>query len=166
MKAGRAFVAGMVGGAAMSAVMFMGRTMMGMDVNLSMMLGTMFVQPPGATAWIVGFLMHLMISGLIALIYAWGFEHVTHRAGWLVGVLFSLIHSIGTGLFMGMVPAMHPMIKSGQMPAPGLFMANKGAMYVVMLFVLHAIYGAIVGAMYGPVEHARPATAGERPLHA
>ena len=165
MSAGRAFVAGMVGGAAMSAVMWMGRSMLGMDVNLSMMLGTMFVQPPGAVAWIVGFIMHLMISGLIALIYAWGFEHVTHRAGWLVGVLFSLIHSIGTGLFMGMVPAMHPLIPE-KMPAPGFFLANKGGMYVVMLFVLHAIYGAIVGAMYGSVEHARPMTAGERPLHA
>ena len=151
MKAGRAFVAGMVGGAAMSVVMWMGRSMMGMDVNLSMMLGTMFVQSPGSTAWVIGFIMHLMISGLIALIYAWGFEHVTHGAGWLVGVGFSLIHSIGTGLFMGMMPVVHPMIKSGQMPAPGIFMANKGAMYVVMLFVLHAIYGAIVGGMYGEV---------------
>ncbi|NUR32947.1 MAG: hypothetical protein HOQ30_02980 [Gemmatimonadaceae bacterium] len=153
MKAGRAFVAGMVGGAAMSAVMWMGRSLRGMDVNLSMMLGTMFVQPPGGTAWIVGFIMHLMISGLIALIYASAFEHVTHRSGWGIGMLFSLVHSIGTGLFMGMVPAMHPMIKSGQMPAPGMFMAHKGAMYVVMLFVLHAIYGAIVGGMYGDVVH-------------
>ena len=155
MKAGKAFVAGMIGGAAMSAVMWMGRSMMGMDVNLSMMLGTMFVQPPGSAAWVVGFMMHLMISGLIALIYAAAFEHVTHRAGWGIGVLFSLVHSVGTGLFMGMVPAIHPMIRSGQMPAPGIFMANKGAMYVVMLFVLHAIYGAIVGGMYGEVAQPR-----------
>ncbi|NUQ20920.1 MAG: hypothetical protein HOQ09_08155 [Gemmatimonadaceae bacterium] len=166
MNAGRAFVAGMIGGAAMSAMMWMGRTLMGMDVNLSMMLGTMFVQPPGAVAWIVGFMMHLIISGLIALLYAWGFEHVTHRAGWLVGVGFLLIHSIGTGLFMGMVPAMHPMIRSGQMPAPGFFMANKGAMYVVMLFVLHAVYGAIVGAMYTPIVHAQDGAVDGRPLHA
>ena len=116
MNAGKAFVAGIIGGAAMSAVMWMGRTIMGMDVNLSMMLGTMFVQRPGATAWIIGFIMHLIISGLIALIYAWGFEHVAHRAGWLVGVGFSLIHSIGTGLFMGLVPMMHPMMRSGAMP--------------------------------------------------
>lgn len=165
MKPGKGFVAGMIGGAAMSLVMWMGR-MMGMDMNLSMMLGTMFVAPPGATAWIVGFLMHLMISGLIALLYAWGFEHVTHRAGWLMGVAFSLIHSIGAGLFMGIVPAMHPLIRSGQMPAPGFFLANKGAMYVVMLFVMHAIYGAIVGALYAPAVHARDVTAGSRPLRA
>ncbi len=151
MDARKAFIAGMIGGAAMTLVMWMARTFMGMDVNLSMMLGTMVVQPPGASAWIIGFIMHLIISGLIALIYAWGFEHVTHRAGWLVGVGFSLIHSIGTGLFMGMVSAIHPLIRAGQMRAPGFFMANKGATYVVALFMLHAIYGAIVGAMYAPV---------------
>ena len=117
-------------------------------------------------AGIIGFIMHLSISGLIALIYAWGFEHVAHRAGWLVGVGFSLIHSIGTGLFMGLVPMMHPMMRSGAMPAPGLFMANKGMMYVVALFVLHAIYGAIVGAIYPPVVEARPIAVGDRPLHA
>lgn len=165
MKAGRAFVAGVIGGIAMVVLMWMGR-MMGMDVNLSMMLGTMIVPRPGAAAWITGFIMHLIISGLIALIYAWGFEHVTHRAGWLVGLLFSLIHSIGTGLFMGMVPMMHPMIRAGMMPAPGLFMANKGAMYVLALFVLHAVYGAIVGAIYGEVVHGRVASPEGRPLRA
>ncbi|MEO8881217.1 MAG: DUF6789 family protein [Gemmatimonadaceae bacterium] len=163
--AGKAFVAGVVGGAAMSAMMWMGRTFMGMDVDLSMMLGTMFVRPRGAVAWIVGFMMHLTIAGLIALLYAWGFEHVTHRAGWLVGVGFSIIHSIGTGLFMGMVPAIHPMIPE-QMPAPGLFMANKGMMYVVALFVMHAVYGAVVGTMYGAVTYMRGDVADGRPLRA
>lgn len=38
-------------------------------------------------------------------------------------------------------------------------------MYVIALFVLHAIYGAIVGAMYGQVVH-QPVTAEGRPLHA
>ncbi len=110
-----------------------------------------------------GFVMHLMISGLIALVYAWGFEHVTHRATAGIGVGFSLIHSVIAGLFMGMVPAMHPLIQSGQMPAPGYFMANKGGMYIIALFVMHAVYGAIVGAMYGPVLNPRTVD-GTRPV--
>ncbi len=166
MNTNKAFVAGMLGGVAMTLVMWMARTFMGMDVNLSMMLGTMFVQPPGTTAWIVGFIMHLVISGMIALLYAWAFEHVTHRAGWLVGLGFSLIHSIATGIFMGMVSAIHPLIKSGQMPAPGYFMANKGPMYVVALFMLHAIYGAIVGARYAPVSSAPLPVGGRGTAHA
>ena len=39
------------------------------------------------------------------------------------------------------------------MPAPGAFMANLGMMGVGAFFMLHLIYGAIVGAMYGPVVH-------------
>lgn len=152
MKFGTAFIAGMIGGAAMSALMWMGRELMGMQANLSMMLGTMFVQPPGAAAWITGFIMHLIISGLIALIYAWGFEHVTHRAGVGVGVGFSLIHSVIGGAMMALMPMIHPLIP-GQMPAPGAFLMNYGALHVVALFVMHAVYGAIVGAIYAPVLH-------------
>lgn len=112
------------------------------------MLGTM-VADPGTTAWIIGFVMHLMISGLIALIYAWGFEHVTHRAGWAVGAGFSLIHSVIAGMAMGMIPLIHPRMPNPVMP-PGFFMANLGTIGPVIVFMFHAVYGAIVGAIYGP----------------
>lgn len=150
MKAGKAFVAGMIGGAVMSVLMWLGR-IMGMPANLEMMLGTI-VTDPGATAWIVGFVMHLMISGSIALIYASGFEHVTHRAGWLVGAAFSIVHATIAGTVMGMMPAMHPRMPIPVM-APGAFMSSLGVRGVVAEFVLHLAYGAVVGAMYGAVLH-------------
>lgn len=158
MKAGKAFLAGVVGGAVMSVFLAMARAI-GMPARLEMMMGTMFM-PEGTAAFVVGLIMHLMISGLIALIYAWGFEHVTHRAGWTMGVAFSIIHIIIGGVFMGMMPMMHP--RMPPMNPPGAFMANLGAMGVVAFVMLHMIYGAIVGAMYGPVTHAhgeRAATA-------
>lgn len=164
MKAGKAFVAGVIGGAAMSALMWMGRVMMDMPANLEMMLGTMFADPR-PTAWTIGLIVHLMISGGIALIYAWGFEHVTHRAGWLVGAGFSIVHSLIAGTVMGMMPAMHPRMPEPIMP-PGAFMSSMGTTGVVMEFVLHLVYGAIVGAMYGAVLHPRHAEAGERTVRA
>jgi len=163
MNTGRAFVAGMTGGAVMSALMWMARTMMGMPANLEMMLGTM-VTDPGTAAWLIGFVMHLMISGAIALIYAWGFEHVTHRAGWLVGAGFGIVHAIIAGMVMGMMPMMHPRMPDPISP-PGAFLANLGTMGVVAEFVLHVIYGAVVGAIYGAVVHARPVTADGRSVH-
>jgi len=163
MKVGKAFVAGMAGGAVMSALMWMAR-MMGMPANLEMMLGTM-VTDPGTTAWIIGFVMHLMISGAIALIYAWAFEHVTHRAGWLVGAGFGVVHAIIAGMVMGMMPMMHPRMPNPVMP-PGAFLSNLGTMGVVAEFMLHMIYGAVVGAMYGAVIHARAGVADGRPLRA
>ncbi len=50
MQAGKAFTAGMVGGAVMSAIMWMARTFMGMPMNLEMMEGTLLVRPPSGVA--------------------------------------------------------------------------------------------------------------------
>ncbi|MGI8510332.1 MAG: DUF6789 family protein [Gemmatimonadaceae bacterium] len=162
MKTGKAFGAGVVGGIVMVILMWMARTFMGMHMDLSMMEGTLFL-PMGPTAWIVGFIMHLIISGLIGLLYAWGFENVTHRSGAVVGMGFGVIHAVLAGLFMGMVPAMHPRIPE-MMPAPGFFLSNMGMMGIIALFVLHLVYGAIVGGMYGPVEHPADRTV-DRPAY-
>lgn len=152
MNASKAFVAGVVGGAVMSAIMFLAR-MMGMDVMLEQNLGTMFLEP-GTAAWIVGFVMHLLISGMIALAYAWAFENVLNRSGWQAGVMVSVVHILVAGLFMGAVmPAMHPLVPE-QMAGPGWFMANLGLMGVIAFVMLHLIFGAIVGSMYGPVRRA------------
>jgi hypothetical protein len=81
---------------------------------------------------------------------------VFHAAnGWL-GVFVGLGHAVVAGLFMGMMPAMHPLIPE-LMPAPGAFMSGMGPMGVVAEFVGHALYGAIVGAIVGA-----PALAGRR----
>lgn len=152
MRTGKAFMAGVAGGGIMSILMAAARAM-GMQVNLEMMLGTMFGLTPGPGVWLLGLAMHLMISGLIALAYAWGFEHVAHRAGVATGALFSLAHIAIGGVFMGLMPMMHPLV-SERMPAPGPFLINHGMMGVAAFVMLHVIYGAVVGGLYGHV-HAR-----------
>jgi hypothetical protein len=119
---------------------------------MEMMFGTMFGMRQGASAWLLGFAIHLAGSALIALLYGWIFEHVTHRANWLIGVGIGFIHGILAGIVMGFMPEMHALIPE-QMPTPGFFMANMGATTVVFDFVMHMIYGAIVGAAYGPIAH-------------
>lgn len=163
MRAGQAFTAGVTGGIAMSILQWMARTFMGMPVNIAMIWGTM-VLPRGTGAWILGFIVHLIVSGLIGLVYAWAFETITHHAGVWTGVLFALVHAVIAGVFMGMVPMIHPRIPEA-MPAPGWFMSNSGMMGVIGMFMLHMVYGGIVGAMYHPVSathddlRARPAAA-------
>ena len=156
MKTGNAFVAGVVGGAVMSAIMLMARALMGMEVKLELLLGTMIGLAPGTTAWLVGFAMHLMISGIIAIAYAWAFENVLHRAGWQAGVLVAVVHILIAGLFMGLMPAMHPLVPE-TLAGPGFFMLNLGVMGLVAFLMLHLLFAATVGAMYGPVLHPREA---------
>jgi hypothetical protein len=62
------------------------------------------------------------------------------------------------GVAMAMIPLVHPMIPE-QMPPPGAFMANMGTVGVALLLVEHLMYGAIVGGLYGPVQHSREAHA-------
>jgi len=50
------------------------------------------------------------------------------------------------------MPAVHPLIPE-IMPAPGAFTANLGTMGIAAFVILHPLYGAIVGAMYGPAVH-------------
>lgn len=151
MKAGKAFAAGMVGGAVMSVLMAIAR-LLGMPIDLETMLGTVTGMAPGGATWVLGLVMHLVISGAIALLYALGFEYVSHRSGALPGVVFSLIHIVVGGLFMGAMPAIHPQVPETLAP-PGAFLSSLGDLGVVSFVVLHAIYGAVVGVMYGPVLH-------------
>ncbi|MDQ3036419.1 MAG: hypothetical protein M3Y87_28735 [Myxococcota bacterium] len=162
MKPGKAFIAGVVGGAVMSVLLAIGRAM-GMPINLEMMLGTMTGLAPGAGTWVLGLIMHLVISGGIALFYAVGFEHIAHRAGALPGVVFSLLHIVVGGLVMGFIPAIHPLIPESMM-APGAFMSNIGDIGVIAFVALHAIYGAVVGVVYGPVVHPAATTTLGRPF--
>lgn len=150
MKIGKAIVAGLAGGLAMTVLAWVARQT-GLTLNAEMMLGTMTGNAPGMTTWMIGFVMHLMLSALIALLYAVGFERVTHRAGVGVGLAFAVVHIIIGGIVMGMIPGVHPMIPE-QMPAPGPFLINMGGAFVAFFVAEHLMFGAIVGALYGPVS--------------
>jgi hypothetical protein len=135
----------------MTVIMAIARGM-GMPVNISMLLGTMFGLAPSAGAWFLGFVVHLVISGLLAFLYGWGFEYGTHQANAGIGAAFSVIHVIVGGLFLGAMPALHPLIP-GMLSSPGIFLSNLGVAGVVAFIILHAVYGLIVGSLYGTVQH-------------
>lgn len=149
MKKRAAFLAGVIAGAAMTIIMAVAR-LAGMRIHFEMMLGTMLGGEPSIAKWAVGLIIHVTLSGMIALFYGFGFEHLTHRAGALVGIAFSTLHAAAAGIVIGFVPNLNPIIPE-IMPAPGFFMFNGGAAYVATFVLLHLVYGAVVGVMYGPV---------------
>jgi len=154
MRLGRAVIFGVVGAAAMSMMMLLARTM-GMPAALEMMLGTMTGAGPGPGPFALGLAIHLVMGGLFGIGYAWLFERVLHHGGAVAGVGIGLVHAVFAGIFMAVIPIIHPLIPA-EMPAPGAFMANLGPMGVVAEFALHAIFGAIVGGGYGHVARERP----------
>jgi hypothetical protein len=150
MKLGKAFLAGVTGGAVLSILLAIVRAA-GMPATIELNLGSMITGSLGPAAYGVGLVAHLVLSGLIGLLYGIGFEYLTKRAGVGIGTAFGVIHALIGGVLMGLMPVMHPLMPS-QLPAPGPFMINFGAMGVAMFVGLHLIFGAIVGGMYGPVD--------------
>ncbi len=148
--AAAAIVAGLGGGAIMSALLYMGIGMMPkqMKMNLFLMLGTMMVQDK-RMAYIVGAMMHGAMSiafGLahVALYTAFGLESAL--VVW--GVLFGLAHWLISGMGLGMMPTMHSAIRRGELQAPGAFAMNFPTMTAAGFFMLHVIFGILVGAFY------------------
>jgi hypothetical protein len=157
---GKAFWVGAFGGLAAIVVTALARVA-GVPVNLAMTLGTMFGLPPSAWTWFWGFIVHLVISGIIAWVYAAGFEYGTHRANAWLGAAFSVVHVIVAGLLFGLLPAIHPAIPE-LMAAPGIFLSNVGAGGVITFILVHLVYGLIVGALYRPVKHREVIVGGTR----
>jgi hypothetical protein len=143
----RAFGVGVAGGVVMTASMAIFRAF-GVPADLEMMLGTLTGAQPGKGPWIAGFFLHLLISGIIGILYAIGFQYVLRAASWRAGLLVAVVHGIVAGFVMAIVPAIHPLIPE-RMPAPGAFMANLGAGGIADFWMARFVYGATVGALYG-----------------
>lgn len=131
MNAGRAFGAGVIGAAIMSAIMVWLRAV-GVPLHIELRLAAIL----GTHLWIVGLAAYLLIGGIIGLGYAAVFEWVLHQAGVGPGLLIGACHTIFAGFVWS------------QLSGPGRFWENLGVPGIAALFLLHFLYGAIVGGLY------------------
>ncbi len=123
-----------------------------MPMNILYMLGTM----PGGMmsrnkmmAYAAGIMMHGMMGIVLGLAHAGvirGLDLTSALVAW--GVLFGFVHYLIVGMGMGMMGTMHPLMRTGQMPAPGLFVSNLPKMTVVGFLMVHLVYGLVVAALY------------------
>ncbi len=134
-----------------------------MKMNLFLMLGTMMVgnnalaSTTEATvvsnkpmAYLAGAMMHGAMSivfGLIHVVFynALGLE--SELIAW--GLLFGFVHWLISGMGLSMVPAMHPLMKRGQMETPGAFALSYPPLTAMGFFILHLVFGIVAGALYG-----------------
>lgn len=153
MRSGRAIVFGVLGAAAIS-VMSVGLRAAGLPIRLELLLGTLTGLQPGPTAFVVGLAMHLAIGGLFGVLYGWLFERVWDHGGAATGAILAVLHSALIGMAVGLTPQFHPLVPE-QIRDPGPYFANTGVAGVISFFVIHILYGAIVGAGYGHVAAER-----------
>lgn len=141
-----AVIAGLVGTIVFSMVLAMA-PMMGLPkMDIVALLGTMF----GKANQMLGWMMHLMMGVIFALIYALLWSKGIGSATWYYGLAFGAVHWLIVGVIMAMIPMMHAGIRSGAVKAPGMYMtANGGGMMAFIGgLVGHMIYGLIVACAY------------------
>ena len=136
MNVGRAFIAGIVAAAVASVVMLLVRVA-GLPLDIQSRLAATF----GASGWILGLVCYLLVGGLVALVYAVVFEWVLNQAGVGAGMLIGACNTIIAGFLW-----------SGGAD-PGRFWQHFGAPGIAALFLIHFIYGGVVGGLYRTKHH-------------
>lgn len=154
MNVGKAFFAGIVGGAAMTLILTAARAA-GASADVAQLLGTLPGNAPTSMTWLVGFFVTIMLSGLIGIAYGAVFETVTQSAGVAAGLKVSLVHLALAGIFVGLVGLMHPLVPE-LVAAPGFFMSKYGGLGILAFVAAHLAFGAIVGGLYRTVTTEEP----------
>jgi hypothetical protein len=127
-------------------------------MSLPYMLGTMLT-PSRDRAKLLGFGMHLLNGWAFSLLYVAAFE-AWGRASPLLGAAIGVVHAAFV-LTAGMrfLPGLHPRMASEdqgptvtrQLEPPGFLALNYGVRTPLSVLAAHAVFGAILGAFYGPV---------------
>ncbi len=152
---GAALVAGILGGLAMLVIIYMGRAMGMTRMDLLKTLGTMIPGVSGTKAYVAGLIIHLMSSagfGLIhiGVLHAIGIGSIGAAAGW--DVLLGAIHGVMFLVAMPMMlTLMHPLIRSGEMTAPGPALIGFGRMTPMGIVAAHVVFGLVTGAVYAAI---------------
>jgi len=142
--------AGLLGGLAMTAILYMGMAMMPgqMKMNLLYLLGTMMFRQK-AVVYMAGAMAHAGMSIVFALIHVGIYEAIgldSSLAAW--GLLFGLAHYMVAGMALGMMPMMHAGVRSGVVRAPGAFAMGYPRGTAMGFLMLHLLFGLLVGVLY------------------
>ena len=141
-----AVIAGVIASLVFSMVLAMAPRMGMPKMDIVSLLGGMFsVKSNQALGW----MMHLMMGVVFALIYTFFWSLGIGVATWLGGLIFGTVQWLVVGMVMGMMPMMHIGIKSGAVKAPGLWMTNNGGLIAFMGgLVGHMIFGIVIALVY------------------
>ena len=135
MNTARAFLAGVVAAAIVSMVI-LGLRAAGVPLDILRRLAGIF----GTSIWAVGFVLYLIVGGVVAIIYAATFEWILNQGGVGAGVLMGAFNTIIAGFIWSFSTD------------PGHFWEHFGVAGIASLFLVHFLFGGIVGGLY-PANH-------------
>ncbi|MEX2541432.1 MAG: hypothetical protein WD314_06470 [Trueperaceae bacterium] len=137
MDVSSAILAGLIGTAVMTALMYAGPAMGMPKMDMIGMLGKMFTGS-AAVAYPLGTVMHFMMGALFAIIYGWLWSLGLGSPTWGWGVIYGLLHGLVAAMVMPMMIRMHPRPPEMQM----------GMKMIVGILTGHAVFGLVVALVY------------------
>jgi riboflavin transporter FmnP len=113
-----AVIAGLTASLVFSIVLAMAPKMGMPKMDIVSLLGSMFSPKPNQA---LGWMMHLMMGVIFALIYAFLWSSGISAATWVGGLIFGTGQWLVVGMVMGMIPMMHVGSKAAlsRLPACG-----------------------------------------------
>jgi hypothetical protein len=141
-----AVIAGVVASLVFSIVLAMAPRLGMPRMDIVSLLGSMFSAKSNQA---LGWMMHLIMGVVFALLYAFLWSSGISGATWVGGLIFGAVQWLVVGMVMGMMPMMHVGIKSGSVKAPGLWMTNNGGLMAFMGgLVGHMVFGTVIALSY------------------
>ena len=135
-----AIIAGLVGTAVITAIMYMGPYMGFPEMDIIGMLGTMFVER-GTGAVTLGTIIHFTLGAIFAIIYLFLWQELgLGDPIWWWGIIYGLVHGLLVVAMMPVVQRVHP--------RPEGFEMGSGTMAIAGMLMGHAIFGLVVAVVY------------------
>ncbi|MBI3929897.1 MAG: hypothetical protein HY319_30440 [Armatimonadetes bacterium] len=141
-----AFGAGVAGAALMSVLAAAGRAFHFTSLEPELVLGSRMTGVADLSSGLLGLALHLLIGGLLAQVYAFFFE-LAGEADPVMGAGYGFVHGVIAGLFMELVPLIHPLVPA-RFAYFGVFSVYYGTATAIGFVVLHILYGGTIGALY------------------
>jgi len=147
MNAISAIISGIAATLVMTMMMALAPKMGFPKMDIVGLLSTMFSKKSNL---LLGWMMHLMMGVIFALVYAFLWSQGIGSATWVNGLLFGAVHWLVVGVIMLMIPMLHAGIRSGEVKAPGMYMsANGGGMMAFIGGLMgHMVFGLVVALLY------------------
>jgi len=140
-----AFKAGVIGGSVTFLLLFLARYLHLCGLNYPAILGSIITREEDSGSQMLGFMLHLAISGLFGLLYAALF-YPLHGSGWLRGWIISVPHVMLSMLLIVVAALMvSPVRKNLRTLIPREYHVSYT---VAILVMLHMVYGMTVGIVY------------------
>ncbi len=148
---GRVIRASLVGWAGMTGVMTLTQLLRIPGTDIIGIEGAYLAKPKSRQAYLIGSAIHLGMCLWIALVYRLGFRVTGLRPGRRTGASGGLIHWLIAGLVAHVVTQTH--LRRGQLDMPGFAGTRLGPVSAVGFFVIHLIFGMLVGWQYKQEHH-------------